>query len=414
MNDRIKFREYWELINKSIFTNDRKEKNLRAVAYMGGIIALFGMIMSIMNFIQHKDFALYTTIIVFICGCLILVSSVALKNRILSIIIILFLCVVLFSVYAITGMNDGFAILWTMIVPMAFSYIASVRSGILLSIYYELLFIVLFYTPIRDILAEHYTSTFMNRYPILYLCNIFFIIITMVQYHISVIHDIEYQQRLNEEVKEQTHIATERAEKLEKISNEIMMALSKAVDAKDHYTNGHSQRVAAYSKEIARRLGKNEEECNNIYAMGLLHDVGKIGISEDIINKTTRLSYEEFLLIKNHTEVGYNILKTITEMPFLAIGAKWHHEKFDGSGYPDGLIGKQIPIEARIICIADCYDAMTSQRSYSSPKPQNEVREELFRCRGKQFDPIITDIMIEMIDEDKEYKMCDCGDKQPT
>ena len=236
----------------------------------------------------------------------------------------------------------------------------------------------------------------------------------MVQYHVSVIHDIEYQQRLNEEVKEQTHIATERAGKLEKISNEIMMALSKAVDAKDHYTNGHSQRVAAYSKEIARRLGKNEEECNNIYAMGLLHDVGKIGISEDIINKTTRLSYEEFLLIKNHTEVGYNILKTITEMPFLAIGAKWHHEKFDGSGYPDGLIGKQIPIEARIICIADCYDAMTSQRSYSSPKPQNEVREELFRCRGKQFDPIITDIMIEMIDEDKEYKMRDCGDKQPT
>jgi HD-GYP domain-containing protein (c-di-GMP phosphodiesterase class II) len=191
----------------------------------------------------------------------------------------------------------------------------------------------------------------------------------------------------------------------ERLSGQVLLALSKAVDAKDHYTNGHSERVAQYAKEIARRMGKSEREQEEIYELGLLHDVGKIGVPGRIINKTERLTDEEFAEIKNHTTIGWDILKTINEIPYLSKGARWHHERFDGKGYPDGLKGKEIPEEARIICLADCYDAMTSRRSYSVPRPQAEVRAEIVRCTGTQFDPDIAKYLIDMIDEDTEYKL---------
>ena len=191
----------------------------------------------------------------------------------------------------------------------------------------------------------------------------------------------------------------------ERLTQQIMLALSETVDAKDHYTHGHSKRVAAYAAEIARRMGSSEQVQSDIYAMGLLHDVGKIGVSEAIINKTSRLTDEEYAQIKTHTTTGYDILGKITEIPGLATGARWHHERYDGKGYPDGLAGKDIPEEARIICVADCYDAMTSNRSYSNVREQAAVRAEILRCKGSQFDPDIADIMVAMIDDDPEYKM---------
>ena len=185
----------------------------------------------------------------------------------------------------------------------------------------------------------------------------------------------------------------------------FMIALAKAVDAKDRYTSGHSARVAAYSREIAKRMGKTEEEQEQIYVMGLLHDIGKIGVPEAIINKNGRLTDEEFAKIKEHPGIGHEILKNVTELPGLATGARWHHERYGGGGYPDGLSGLDIPEEARIIAVADAYDAMTSNRAYSNVRPQEEVRAEILRCKGSQFDPEIADIMVAMIDDDTEYKM---------
>ncbi len=212
---------------------------------------------------------------------------------------------------------------------------------------------------------------------------------------------VELMRTMNELHKSKEREVAARAKG--RLSREVMMALSKAVDAKDHYTNGHSERVADYAREIMKRLGGSLEDQDVIYAMGLLHDVGKIGVQESIINKRGRLSDEEFAEIKKHTVVGWNILKTITEIPGLSTGARWHHERYDGKGYPDGLSGDAIPREARIICVADCYDAMTSKRSYSSPKMQEEVRAELIRCSGTQFDPEIAKVMIDIIDEDDDY-----------
>ena len=198
---------------------------------------------------------------------------------------------------------------------------------------------------------------------------------------------------------------TQHYRRAEEMTREMMLALSKTVDAKDHYTNGHSQRVAKYAMEIARRMGKSPEEQEKIYEMGLLHDIGKIGVSEEILNKTTRLTDEEFAKIKQHTTIGYSILRQISVMPELAEGARSHHERYDGRGYPDGLKKDAIPQSARIICLADCYDAMTSTRTYSRAKQQDEVRAEIVRCKGSQFDPEIADIMISMIDDDTEYTM---------
>ena len=190
-----------------------------------------------------------------------------------------------------------------------------------------------------------------------------------------------------------------------KLTKGFMLALAKTVDAKDHYTSGHSLRVAQYSKEIARRMGKTSEEQEEIFIMGLLHDIGKIGVPESIINKQGKLTDEEFQIIKEHPEKGYEILKNVSELPMIANGAHWHHERYGGGGYPDGLKGDEIPEEARIIAVADAYDAMTSKRAYSDVRPQDVVRSEIIRCRGSQFDPQIADIFVSMIDDDPEYKM---------
>lgn len=184
-------------------------------------------------------------------------------------------------------------------------------------------------------------------------------------------------------------------------------ALATAIDAKDKYTHGHSNRVAQYSQMIARDAGKTDEECEQIYFAALLHDVGKIGVDESIINKDGRLTDEEFAQIKMHPIYGSQILSQIQQSPYLSIGARHHHERYDGKGYPDGLSGEAIPEIARIICVADSYDAMSSKRSYRDPMPQEKVRAELVKGTGTQFDPQFAEIMIRQIDLDTEYKMAD-------
>lgn len=197
----------------------------------------------------------------------------------------------------------------------------------------------------------------------------------------------------------------ESLQKLERMNNNIVKALARTIDAKDRYTNGHSQRVANYSVEIAKRMGKSEKECANIYLAALMHDVGKIRVPEEVINKPGKLTEEEFEQIKLHPVTGFHILKDIYEEQQIATGAKYHHERYDGNGYPNGIEGENIPEIARIIGVADSYDAMASNRSYRKALPQEVVRSEIEKGKGTQFDPEIADIMLEMIDEDKDYLM---------
>ena len=185
---------------------------------------------------------------------------------------------------------------------------------------------------------------------------------------------------------------------------QITETLASAIDAKDEYTHGHSIRVAQYSVEIAELAGLSEEDCEKVYFSALLHDVGKIGVPDWILNKQEKLSKEEVDIIKQHPVLGREILAHIRKLPYLTMGTKYHHERYDGLGYPEGLKATDIPVYARIIAVADAYDAMTSERSYRKPLPQNEVREEILKCSGHQFDPEFASIMVQIIDQDKFYK----------
>ena len=198
---------------------------------------------------------------------------------------------------------------------------------------------------------------------------------------------------------------TLKTEENQKLFLHVVRALAASIDAKDTYTNGHSDRVAAYARQIAQRYGYSLDQLDEIYMLGILHDVGKIGIPDAIINKPARLTDEEYDIIKTHTVMGAKILGNIAEMPALITGARWHHERFDGRGYPDGLSGTDIPEAARIIAVADAYDAMSSRRSYRDVLPQATARAELEKGKSTQFDPRFAEIMIGMIDEDPDYTM---------
>ncbi len=197
----------------------------------------------------------------------------------------------------------------------------------------------------------------------------------------------------------------EEQETMRSMMEETSYALAEAIEAKDRYTHGHSFRVAQYSEMIAQLAGKDEKERQNIYLAGLLHDVGKIGIPEGIINKDSKLTDEEYAIIKTHPVIGNQILQKIKKNPDLSIGAHYHHERYDGRGYPEGLKAEEIPEIARIIAVADAYDAMTSKRSYRDPLPQQVVRDEIVKGKGTQFDPRFAEIMLAMIDHDTEYTM---------
>ncbi|SDB10942.1 MULTISPECIES: HD-GYP domain-containing protein [unclassified Butyrivibrio] len=190
-----------------------------------------------------------------------------------------------------------------------------------------------------------------------------------------------------------------------RITDQLMHALARVADENGRYTKEHSERVALYSMEIARRMGKSRMEQYEIYQMGLLHDIGKIGVPDSITAKPEGLQEEEYDLMKKHPMIGAKILQDITEIPGLAVGARWHHERFDGSGYPDGLVGMAIPEEARIIGVADAYDAMSSERNYSCVMKQKKIRQEIEDGKGTQFDPEIADVLLQMIDDDKNYVM---------
>lgn len=198
-----------------------------------------------------------------------------------------------------------------------------------------------------------------------------------------------------------------KTEEMEKLFIHLIQSLADAIDAKDTYTNGHSGRVAKYAREISKRFGYTDAQQNEIYMIGLLHDIGKIGVPDAVINKPDKLNDDEFAMIKNHPVLGAKILQNIRENPRLMIGAKYHHEKYGGGGYPDSLKGDEIPEEARIIAVADAYDAMSSRRSYRDSLPQEVVRCEIEKGKGNQFDPVFADIMLTMIAEDTDYTMRD-------
>ena len=214
------------------------------------------------------------------------------------------------------------------------------------------------------------------------------------------------QSNLQEEIKVRTKAILDKSQQMSTMLDQIIQALANTIDAKDKYTKGHSDRVSKYSVMLAKHMGYSEDQQQKVRYAGLLHDIGKIGIPDEIINKPAKLSPDEFAVIKSHSAIGGDILKTITSVHEVFEAARWHHEHYDGTGYPDGLKGRDIPEVARIICVADAYDAMTSIRPYRHEAfNQYEVRSEIEKELGKQFDPFIGNCMLQIIAEDTDFKL---------
>ena len=200
----------------------------------------------------------------------------------------------------------------------------------------------------------------------------------------------EYLQEIEEKNKE-----------IQRVTLEAISTIANIIDAKDEYTKGHSQRVADYASELAKRLGYSEEALENVRYIALLHDIGKIGIPDSVLKKTARLSDQEFEVMKEHVDIGNRILHDNTVIKDLFKGAKYHHERYDVKGYTEGLKGEDIPEVARIICIADAYDAMTSSRVYRPRMTEEQAIQQLLENSGSQFDPDMIKVFIQILGEKK-------------
>lgn len=213
------------------------------------------------------------------------------------------------------------------------------------------------------------------------------------------------QNDLHSEVSMRCKVYKEKNHRISILLSQVVDALGKTIDAKDKFTKGHSERVAKYSVMIGKKLGLSKDDLTALNYAALLHDIGKLKIPDKIINKPDKLTKEEYDIVKQHPVWGTDILRNFTAMKGVHEAARWHHERFDGAGYPDGKQGAEIPEAVRIISVADAYDSMTSNRAYRDIKEQSLVRSEIEKGRGTQFDPVMANIMLEIIDEDKNYDL---------
>lgn len=203
--------------------------------------------------------------------------------------------------------------------------------------------------------------------------------------------------KITRENNEYMQMLDEKNMEIQKMSLQTITTIANTIDAKDEYTRGHSRRVSEYSAAIAEKLGMSPEEVSNIRWVALLHDIGKIGVPDAVLNKPGRLTNEEYQMMKQHTVIGGEILKDIGMLKGIDVGARYHHERYDGKGYPDGISGEDIPYIARIIAVADAYDAMTSNRVYRKHLDDNKVMNELKAGIGTQFDPEAAGALIELL-----------------
>lgn len=383
-------KEYWEVFWADVYDDAQKDLNMQGVQVALWLITLFSLIMSAMNIANGNTHMLITSCVLFV---LFLATSFLCrkpKGRAVAIVICVLAVMVIFSYYVLSGESNGFAVLWTVLAPMFLMAAVGVRVGTIVGVYFELLLIVLFWTPLRRGMAVHYTATFMNRYPVLYLCLLIVSLAIMITRK-------KQQRQINYHRDDLEKAVRDERNNVKGITFQTIAVITGIVDAKDQYTDQHSVRVAQYSSMIAEELGWDREEVDGVYYAALLHDIGKVGIRDDILNKSGSLDAEEFQAMKAHTTIGAKILSELTFLKGASEGALYHHEKYDGSGYPFGLKGEDIPMMARIICLADSFDAMNTKRSYKEKYDENYILDEIRGGRGKHFDPDVTDAFLRCV-----------------
>lgn len=396
-------------IENSVAMEDRR--NIRLAKTISLSIAVLGLcIMCPLSFFQgNKTMGIFSLMYGFLALLTFFYTAIAKKLYGFNIITV-FLTYFLIFEFLRSGGYEGFGITWVTIFPLLYLYMLKPAMFIGLVSGNLIIIGLAFFTPLNQYVYQGWSQGFKDRFFLVLLvegifASAFKFASNNTDRNRKYLFEnlMNLQKNLQVKIKEQTKALTIERDRSEKFLIELSLSLSGTIDAKDKYTSGHSRRVAEYSREIAKRMGKNAEEQQKIYLVALLHDIGKIGVPDEIINKKSRLTDEEYDIVKRHPEIGSEILKNIESIPEIRTGVRWHHERWDGRGYPDHLGGNDIPEYAQIVAVADAYDAMTSNRSYRNLMPQSVVRNEIEKGIDTQFSRRLAEIMLSIIDDDKNY-----------
>ena len=390
IKDTIK--EYWQIFCADSAKKKHSDTNWNNLQYSLLILAGFCLVLALINALTYQYHMTISTLVLFA----VFVSTYLLMKTTGKYTVSLAICltglVIVLSYYVISGENNGFAALWTLMAPMFVMIIIGVRVGLIVGIYFQTLLTALFWTPLRFLVEMHYTDNFLKRFPILYLCALIISFSAMLTHKKQRLALDAYQGKLEKAVQDEHN-------KVKMIAFETVGAIIEMVDAKDDYTDDHSRRVAHYSLVIAQELGWDQKAAEDLYFSALLHDIGKVGIQDSILKKNGSLTDNEYAIMKMHTSIGASILKEMSFLEDADEGALYHHEKYDGTGYPFGLRGEDIPKCARIICVADSFDAMNSARVYRARRDMSYILNEIRNGSGKQFDPEVVDAFFRCIEK---------------
>lgn len=293
------------------------------------------------------------------------------------------------------GANDGFSLLWYLLLPVITLILLGMKFGVPVCVIYGLYITISFWTPLGNIFNYDYGRDYRFFYPVFYWGFCLVVITVDIFYKNYQMRQADDEHELEKEV--QSAVAGTKVLMINSVT-----AISRMLDEKDGYTQQHSKRVAQYSELIAQNMKSRtytKEEIDIIYRSALLHDIGKIAVPDAVLNKPSRLTDGEYELMKKHTIWGKEILAGLEFLPQADMGAAYHHERFDGKGYPYGIKGDKIPDIVRIISAADSLDAMSSNRCYRRHCDKDYIISEFEKGAGTQFDADVAQVVVELIKE---------------
>lgn len=297
---------------------------------------------------------------------------------------------------SLLGLNRGFALLWFFLMPIVSIVLLGMPFGIPVSGSFGIYITVMFYTPLKGLLIYDYPKYYLFYYPIFYWSFCIIVVVMDIFYK-------RYQMNQEENERSLERDVTEALSERKKLMIDAVTAISQMLDEKDGYTQQHSKRVAEYSMIIAKNMDWefSEDELGIIYRSALLHDIGKIAVPDKVLNKPGKLTNEEYDIMKKHTVWGGEILEGLEFLPQADLGAIYHHERFDGTGYPYGIKSGTLPRMVRIISAADTLDAMNSNRCYRKQCDREYIIGEFVKGAGKQFDKEVADTVVRLIEDGK-------------
>lgn len=377
----------------------RYEKTVRvdtkALQSVMMIFVLVMLLIDIENFKLGKYIIGGVTLAVAVMSIVLVIVLKYIKNvyRICQAAVVVFF--ILAVIISIEGTNDGFSLLWFLLLPVITLVLLGMPFDAPVCIFFGLYITVLFWTPLNNMLIYNYTRDYLFYYPIFYWGFCLLVVAMDIFYKLYQIRQADNEKNLEAEV-------LEAVEGTKKLMIDAVTAISQMLDEKDVYTQEHSKRAAEYSKLIAKNLKAHEftdEEISLIYRSAFLHDIGKIAVPDAVLNKPAKLTDEEYGIMKNHTVWGGQILSGLEFLPQADMGAVYHHERYDGKGYPYGIKGEELPWMVRIISAADSLDAMNSNRCYRKHCDKDYIIGEFEKGAGTQFDKSVAETVITLIEE---------------